>query len=93
MGHLSYTKGFYHLIEAYKILHSKYGNKISLYFAGEYKPSGKIISSYLINKEKEFYETHTSQIHSKIKEFIKNSKKYNAHYLGLINHKKKIENS
>jgi glycosyltransferase involved in cell wall biosynthesis len=90
IGHLTYPKGFYHLIKAYKKLYRQCNGKIRLYYAGEYIPPRRELTIFLSNQEKEFYLKKQKMIHDEIELFIDESDDYNAEYLGLINHNEKV---
>jgi len=90
IGHLSYPKGFYHLVRSYKVLYNKYGNNISIKFAGEYIPPRKELTIFLSGREKAEYLNNQIAIHNEIEEFINSADKFNSEYLGLIDYERKI---
>lgn len=92
LGHISFAKGFYDLIEAYKILNKEFP-KIRLMFGGTIRfgienlqsqklfLSGETLNRYLNNYE------HYEAI---IQDFVLNAEKYNARYLGIIKDEEKV---
>jgi glycosyltransferase involved in cell wall biosynthesis len=88
LGHLTYSKGFYDLIFAYKMLYKKYGNNVSLIFAGENygdDPRMDLLnekwrSEFLVNGRKK------ARVCS---DFIINCKEYNSIYPGIVSGEEK----
>lgn len=91
IGHLTYPKGFYHLVLTYKQLYRKYKRTITFNFAGEYYPPSRTLADFLNDKENENYKKNKEKIHFEIENFIKQAKEYNAKYLGLLDFQEKIK--
>jgi len=91
MGHLIFSKGFYDLIISYKQLYSKYRRRISINFAGENIGYSVTTLEFLSGKFYEQFKKYGKEIDAEIQDFIKNSYEYNAHYLGFVSGKKKIQ--
>ena len=84
MGHLSYSKGFYDLVDAYKLLYLKYGTKIKLIFAGENFGFINETASFLTGKWKEDFLKNGKKKNREIQEFVSNTEKWKAQYLGFV---------
>lgn len=90
MGHLTFPKGFYDLVIAYKILYKKYGSHIRLVFAGE-RVGYKLELKQFLNKQwSEYYVANIEHINAVIEDFIDSCSNYNASYLGIIDAQQRI---
>lgn len=88
LGHLTYSKGFFDLVFAYKILHIKYGNNISLLFAGE-NYGDNLKKEFLSKKWQDEYFANGYKKAGISSDFINNFKKYNSNYFGVVSGKDK----
>jgi len=84
MGHLIYSKGFYDLVGAYKILYKKYGNDIKFIFAGENIGFNKRTAEFLDSQYKNDFLRNGKRKSKEIQQFIETCKQYNAEYKGLV---------
>lgn len=91
LGHLTFPKGFYDLVIAYKSLYRKHGNKISFIFAGERVGYKTELASYLTTEWANFYLENIDNIVDTMRDFIDNADSFNAKYLGLINPKQRLQ--
>lgn len=89
LSSLSFTKGFYDLINVYKKLREKYGAKISFNFAGEISISKYQLSEFLSRDTKDFYLKNHTEIVNNILEFVNNCNDFGAKYWGVINDNEK----
>lgn len=90
LGHLTFPKGFYDLILAYRKLRGKYGDSVRLTFAGErvgYKPA---LSKFLNERWSEYYLSNINAITETIEYFIDNSDDFGAEYLGVVGPEERI---
>lgn len=90
MGHLTYSKGFHDLIEAYKILFDKHNKSVKLLFAGEFIGYQLTTAGFLTGHWKEVFLKRGRKICDEIYDFISNCRKYNAEYLGIIGFDEKL---
>ena len=91
LGHISFAKGFYDLITAYKIVRAKYN--IKLKYGGTKKFGKEFYNSqkaFLSGRALQFYELHKKEIHNIFEDFVQHSSKYNAEYLGIVTGKDKL---
>jgi glycosyltransferase involved in cell wall biosynthesis len=91
VGHISFSKGFFYLIKAYKEIFKKYN--LSLYFAGSLRFKNERSDTqkeFLSGNALEFYKNNKDSITKTIDEFVENTEKYNAKYLGIIHNNEKI---
>lgn len=91
LGHISFHKGFYDLIEAYKMLTPRYN--IKLKYGGTKKFGKNFYNSekiFLNGEILKFYELHKKEIHNTIEDFVRDSYKYNAEYLGVVSGEEKL---
>jgi glycosyltransferase involved in cell wall biosynthesis len=91
MGHLIYSKGFYDLVDAYKILYKKYGNDIRFIFAGENVGFKKSTAEFLNGKYKKDFLKNGKEKNKEVQQFIKNCNKYNSDYPGFVSGEEKIK--
>lgn len=92
IGHLAFSKGFYELIQAFLKLRRKH--RVRLLFAGAYGFFGKkreSIRGALSDEKVKFFDAHALRIEQVISEFINCAGNYDAHYLGIINGRKKAK--
>ena len=91
LGHLSYPKGFFHLICAYKMLFEKYSSQVRLVFAGGVVPSSKDLSGFVPDKYKDYYVSKRNFISNSISDFISCANDFNAEYLGVLEFDEKFK--
>lgn len=84
VGHLTFPKGFYDLVEAYKLLNSEFGKDISFIFAGERIGCEPALSKFLNTKWACYFLDNIRDITKTIEDFIDNAEYYNARYLGIV---------
>ena len=84
MGNLFYPKGFYELINAYKALHTKYGNNIRLLLAGEQIKNPAIALEFLKGDDKHFYRKNHTRIQDEIDDFLAKTDEYQIEYYGPL---------
>lgn len=89
MGHLTFPKGFYDIIKAYKRLRNTYPN-IRLVFAGSLPEARPTLHEFLTSPYKEYFLSHIDEITNDTLSFIENAAFYNAQYLGFVSDEKKI---
>ena len=88
LGHLTYSKGFYDLIFAFKMLYKKYGGDVSLIFAGEnYRDDPRM--DLLSEKWRNKFLINGSKKAGVCSDFIINCKEYNSIYPGIVSGEKK----
>lgn len=89
MGHLTFPKGFYDLIHAYKRLKDNHSH-IRLVFAGGLpKAKPRLHKALLANSHKEYFLNNINKIKNETLSFIENSSLYDAHYLGFVSGEEK----
>ncbi|MCK5374849.1 MAG: glycosyltransferase family 4 protein [Alphaproteobacteria bacterium] len=89
MGHLTFPKGFYDLIRAYKRLRNTYSH-IRLAFAGGMPGINPEHKNLLQDSAREYFLSHIDEITNETLSFIENAASYNAKYLGFVSSEKKI---
>ncbi len=90
IGHLTFPKGFYDLIWAYKQLRLEYGSNIRLLFAGERIGRKPALANFLDERWGHYYLENIDTITRTIDEFVDGARRYNAEYLGVIDHDAKL---
>ncbi|MCA9733616.1 glycosyltransferase family 4 protein [candidate division KSB1 bacterium] len=92
MGHLTFAKGFYDLVAAYKKLRTKYPF-LRLHIAGT--PHGQEhagqIASFLSGKNKTFYLDNLEMVHREIDEMVLSPDKFGAMNHGVLDFAGKLE--
>lgn len=91
LGHIAYSKGFYHLIKAHKDIFSKYN--IFLKFAGsrlQLSPAkARKHEEFLSGKGLSYFRENLEEISEALDEFTINSANYNSEYLASFRSKRK----
>jgi glycosyltransferase involved in cell wall biosynthesis len=85
VGHISFAKGFYDLVRAYKKVRKKY--KVCLNFAGTpmfTSQTAKTQYTFLAGDSKNKYFANEKQINGEIENFVNDCKKYDSNYLGIL---------
>jgi len=88
MGHLTFPKGFYDLICAYRKLRNVCPD-ICLSFAGSLPEAVPTLSEFLVSPYKEYYLDNIGNITSESLAFIENAASFDASYLGFVSGEKK----
>ncbi|OGQ05142.1 MAG: hypothetical protein A2W61_04865 [Deltaproteobacteria bacterium RIFCSPLOWO2_01_44_7] len=83
LGHISFAKGFYDLMSAYKKLIEQ-GKKIRLLIAGDFILNLKTQVEFLERPYRQFYVDHSLQIHHEILEFVQNRTISGIEYHGIV---------
>jgi glycosyltransferase involved in cell wall biosynthesis len=91
LGHLTFPKGFYDLVLAYRKLHELHGDDISMLFAGERVGYKKALSQFLDEQWSDYYLSNIDEIVGTMLEFTENCGEYDAEYLGVIDRHEKAE--
>lgn len=91
LGHLTFPKGFYDLIVAYKLLKIELGSNIQLIFAGERVGYKTALSKYLDEKWSNYFLSNIEVITRTIEEFIDHAESFDARYLGVVGPKERLE--
>jgi|WetSurMetagenome_2_1015567.scaffolds.fasta_scaffold17202_4 glycosyltransferase involved in cell wall biosynthesis len=93
LGHISFAKGFYDLVEAYKMIYNEYEN-INLSFAGTIKFGKKSLFSqklFLSGDNLKKYLNNYGVYEHEIEDFVNYSSLYRAKYLGIVDGDEKIK--
>jgi glycosyltransferase involved in cell wall biosynthesis len=91
LGHLTFPKGFYDLVLAYRKLRARHGDDISMLFAGERVGYKKALSRFLDDRWSDYYLSNIDLIVGTMLEFTEHCGEYNAEYLGVIDRHRKAE--
>jgi len=84
IGHLTFPKGFYDLVKAYKLLSSEFGQEISFIFAGERVGCKPALSKFLSGNWVKYFLENLEDITNTIEEFTENAEHYHTKYLGIV---------
>ena len=88
LGNLTFPKGFYDLVSAYKKLRNVYPN-IRLVFAGSLPEAKRTLSEFLASPYREYFINNIEEITAESLSFIENAASFDASYLGFVSGEKK----
>lgn len=88
LGHISFTKGFYHLLTAYKEL-VKQRKAMRLLVAGDFILNPKTQVEFLEEPYRQFYQKDHEPIHREILDFIQDFSVHSVEFHGLVTGEKK----
>jgi len=88
LGNLTFPKGFYDLICAYKRLRNV-NPTIRFLFAGSLPEAQPTLSEFLVNPYRQYFLNNIDKITSDCLSFIENAASFNASYMGFISGEEK----
>lgn len=89
MGHLTYPKGFWHLIKTYRRLRERWPNA-ELEFAGALPEARDSLGEFLTGEVRREFETNKRKITDETLSFIDGGEQWGASYLGFVSGREKM---